>query len=1528
MRLRLEATPGEVKEKSQALAKELVKALRHDAPDLAEALEKALPERDLDLKHLVLQQISERTQTAYHDHVWRMLAEIERVVLRSTKTTSGVLSKGGPYIGPRGGMWADPEHTQHWEPGMGEAQPRAEAAPEPQQEVAPQEEPPPAPAGEPAPEAEPVPTTGQAQPEPPPQAASEVPVVEAKGPTKERFNDQAAEFHLKMMGEYLFSAQYGQQQVIDNMGFNHYDFQNWHAISGNLPAMRKMLKKYKGQISSVYGEDMYHKCGLSDPEPATGVKPTYHGTFGSLMMSVNGKVKGGKAEFQKYLSIQKEFGLKFDGQQKAWYVPKGDIPEFLEKKLGDYKKQMATLGIEVGDVPEPKAKAAPPPSGDKHVDQSVQGEDASDVISAIKAGHNKNTFVVREKDGIFSFYFPYDPKINLLFNNKAGQLSGITKYDPNDKSRQTHDLELVEEAIDKLKAMHPDWNVVLSGVKEARHAQDIKEAELAVPIPEVQKKLGEGLELRPFQNAGVRFLDEANGNAIIGDEMGLGKTIQTLAWSAKNNKRVVVVCPKVVRRNWLEEAHKFFPGHFKGHELRAADLKKGKIPDLKDLNIVTINYESLEKFRPMLEAAGFDTMIMDESHRMKNPKAKLTKAIQEMSQSPSVKHRILLSGTAVKNKREDLFTQLDLVAPGKFSLEQIKYGSIGGLWMDMRKHYIARSKSKVLKDLPDKSTSVVKFKPKTQLPDFEPGMGIGQISQLKGQVAKAKVPATKDMVDEILESSDSRVLVFTDSVDAAKALKEAYGDTAILHHGEMSDNAREDARKQFQHKDEAGNFDAKQRVFITTQQSCGVGVTLTAADKVVFNDLPWTAAELRQSEDRVHRIGQKNAVNVYWVTAEGNLWDENVSDIVKRKYDMGKKMNQGKQLSPEEIKWMNSAVTLDEIYAQIHGQTAGPSAPSKSTLEPGDEGYEEYQAELAAKAAAKAKKEAKAAAAAAATEPATKPPEAAAPVPVTAAAPEPPAPPVPAPAAKPTMSLEQKVEHAKKLGAAAFASGLSATPAHDAALMPLMSGIQPGTGDAVKILDAWTHAWTAANLAAPVEEPAKPSPSEVTAFLAGHGGKIREHHSDPNKLVIKVPKDKPHIMEQVKQKYGFTGTHIPGTNYNMLEVPKAAFQKSLTKAGPYVGPRGGMWADPEHTQHWEGPGAARAAKPAASAPPKKDLAKEVSETAQQYGGKVVPHATDKTKLVVKMPLNHHSKLYDIKTKYGLSDPVIMGKHYAILPVPATMFKQPVAPKPEPTPPTHMAPADKLSTLPPYVKTEWVEHKSLDDARTWAKARGVDIGAADLHTANHYNQALAEQHAFVQKHVEFLGTSSQLHSWAEAHPEIAKRAKTTAKHKEDLETFKVGGSAIAIAHPTTGKPYTQSVIVIQEGWGTAEKCAEKLKGKSPGFSLGDSLADIVRHELGHVEGFVFRHLYPKGLHGPSAWDLWKKHCVAQLKSSPMKVMKEISEYGATTPHECWAEVSVMRRKGMKLPAWVQAAIDEMEIDKRQWDTMGSVGGSKP
>lgn len=229
--------------------------------------------------------------------------------------------------------------------------------------------------------------------------------------------------------------------------------------------------------------------------------------------------------------------------------------------------------------------------------------------------------------------------------------------------------------------------------------------------------------------------------------------------------------------------------------------------------------------------------------------------------------------------------------------------------MKMRTVYLARQKINVLKELPEKITSIAEIDGQG-LPTNYP-QSIEQVSRFKADMAIAKAPLTIDFVNEIILSSDSCVLIFTDCVEAAKLIAKGLGDVAILHHGQLSDKSREHIKDYFQ------SGEGPERVLVSTRQSLAVGATLTRADKVVFNDLPWSAADVRQAEDRTHRIGQRNTLNVYWITGHGNLWDDRISELIKHKYALTKAVNEGKQITLTEREWMERPISLDDILGEL-----------------------------------------------------------------------------------------------------------------------------------------------------------------------------------------------------------------------------------------------------------------------------------------------------------------------------------------------------------------------------------------------------------------------------------------------------------------------------------------------------------------------------------------------------------------------------------------------------------------------------------
>ncbi|KAL9090232.1 MAG: hypothetical protein Q9159_002132 [Coniocarpon cinnabarinum] len=191
--------------------------------------------------------------------------------------------------------------------------------------------------------------------------------------------------------------------------------------------------------------------------------------------------------------------------------------------------------------------------------------------------------------------------------------------------------------------------------------------------------------LRPHQRAGVRFMYDCvmglkpqgiNG-CILADEMGLGKTLQviTLIWTLlKQNpihgdppviKKVVIVCPATVIKNWKKEFRKWLGesrvGVFvlDGPKTRLKDFTHGRA-----YNVMIVGYEKLRTVQKDLEqCSAIDLVIADEGHRLKTANNKSAQAIKSLNTD----RRIILSGTPLQNDLSEFYFAVDMVNPGLLS---------------------------------------------------------------------------------------------------------------------------------------------------------------------------------------------------------------------------------------------------------------------------------------------------------------------------------------------------------------------------------------------------------------------------------------------------------------------------------------------------------------------------------------------------------------------------------------------------------------------------------------------------------------------------------------------------------------------------------------------------------------------------------------------------------------------------------------------------------------------------------------------
>ena len=194
-------------------------------------------------------------------------------------------------------------------------------------------------------------------------------------------------------------------------------------------------------------------------------------------------------------------------------------------------------------------------------------------------------------------------------------------------------------------------------------------------------------KLRPYQQDGVNwlyFLNKFNLHGVLCDDMGLGKTLQTLCIMASDHhiraeeyaktqapevRRLpsLIVCPSTLSGHWQQEIRTYAPFLTSvAYVGPPADRQKLQ-SQLTDCDVVITSYEvcrnDLEVFSPL----NWNYCILDEGHMIKNPRAKTTIAVKELSSN----HRLILSGTPISNAVKDLWSLFDFLMPGFLGTEKV-----------------------------------------------------------------------------------------------------------------------------------------------------------------------------------------------------------------------------------------------------------------------------------------------------------------------------------------------------------------------------------------------------------------------------------------------------------------------------------------------------------------------------------------------------------------------------------------------------------------------------------------------------------------------------------------------------------------------------------------------------------------------------------------------------------------------------------------------------------------------------------------
>ena len=487
----------------------------------------------------------------------------------------------------------------------------------------------------------------------------------------------------------------------------------------------------------------------------------------------------------------------------------------------------------------------------------------------------------------------------------------IKKYKGSNKIRFDFDGEenklIFIQEIEKIKEIRTqkreEYGKLVKKKEEWIELKDKLEKEYKNYIPQVHKPLKDFVKLYPFQVVGTMFLDITR-NCLLALDMGLGKTLISITYCEINNfQKVLVITPNSLKFNYYNEVEKFTES--KAH---IVNWKKNKY-SIEESKYIILNYEffnpkrakkkSEDRFLKKWNELGVEkinTVILDECHRVKNTKSNTYRNFKRITNKDFFIDRkvskIFMSGTPMKNRAYELYSILNQISPLDFPRKSdfeeqycgIKYDKELGttvyditetrfeeLFQKIAPYVYRKRKEEVLHDLPEKTYQKVIFELNaveqktyndiafntTNMLRMNPSNNpLTIMIRLRQYLSSLKVKHCLEIVESILET-DEKIVIVDYYKESLYKLKEMLGDVAGLHTGDQSVEERNEIVESFQDKN------GKLKVFLGSIQTCNYGLTLTAASKLFIITLPYSVGEYDQVSDRLHRIGQKNAVNIY-----------------------------------------------------------------------------------------------------------------------------------------------------------------------------------------------------------------------------------------------------------------------------------------------------------------------------------------------------------------------------------------------------------------------------------------------------------------------------------------------------------------------------------------------------------------------------------------------------------------------------------------------------------------------------------------
>jgi SWI/SNF-related matrix-associated actin-dependent regulator of chromatin subfamily A-like protein 1 len=420
-----------------------------------------------------------------------------------------------------------------------------------------------------------------------------------------------------------------------------------------------------------------------------------------------------------------------------------------------------------------------------------------------------------------------------------------------------------------------------------------------------------------FQVKAVKKIDRLGGRALLAHDMGLGKSFMSLLWASRNSKvrPIIVVCPASLKWNWQREV-KLHLG-WRAVVLEGMNSRGKKLS--KSTPVYIINYDILKGWYKKLIRLNPKLIIIDECHALKNKstkRSKLTKLLCE-----KCPHVIALSGTPLLNRPAELYPILNILRPDLYNSPMAFYfrycqpkktpwgwqykgaARLPELHAKLKREIMCRCrKADVMEQLPAKQRNICLMEiakrkdyekaerdfikwlsernphlaKKAQKAEF-----LVKTGYLKRLAAELKLPYIIEWIENFMEESDEKLIVFAHHKSVVAAIHKHFQRCSVTVTGETLGKKRQAAFDQF-----LGTSNC--RLLIGNLQAAGVGWSALGVSNVAFAEFSWNPADHTQGEDRTHGIGrgQKGIQSSsWWLIAKGTI-EEKLCKLLQDKQEI------------------------------------------------------------------------------------------------------------------------------------------------------------------------------------------------------------------------------------------------------------------------------------------------------------------------------------------------------------------------------------------------------------------------------------------------------------------------------------------------------------------------------------------------------------------------------------------------------------------------------------------------------------------